>query len=705
MASEALSNLQFIGGRSLPLIRQNEAAECGNACLAMVASYYGFKTDIASLRRRFPTTAQGMTLRTLADMSNKIGLATRALKAEVPDLKRVHLPAILHWDLNHFVVLKKLTKNRAVIHDPARGDLTLGLDEFGNHFTGIVLELMPATGFQRADERNKLAFTSLWSSMQGLGGALTQVLLLSLVLLAYTIAAPQYMQITIDTVLPSLDKDLLITLALGFGLFLVINVVASVLRDLVILYAGSKLAYQISINLFQHLIRLPLPFFERRHIGDIVSRFSSIEPIRQFLTNGVVGGVVDGIMALVTLGLMFAYSPKLAVISLVSLALYVTLRLAMFRPFRTASEREIVSRAAEHTNFIETVRGILSIKVFSQEDQRQQRWHNLLADAVNQSVRVQFLTIAFNSSAVLIRGLEQVIIIYLAAMMAIDAAITVGMIFAFMAYRGQFADNTARLVELIIDFRMLDLHLERLADIALEERGDGGHGTFKIKHGKCEASNLSFAYDNSAPLLFQDASFVIEPGESVAVVGPSGCGKTTLLKILMGLFQPMSGNFKVDGKTIQQIGNANYRSQIAAVMQDDQLFSGTVAENIAFFSSEIDMGHVQDCAKKACIHEDIARLPMGYETFIGDMGAVFSAGQLQRLMLARALYQEPKILFMDEGTAHLDVETERAVNNSIRDLGMTRIIVAHRPETIEMADRVLMIASETIIEVVTEKQK
>ncbi|WP_395174453.1 cysteine peptidase family C39 domain-containing protein [Roseibium alexandrii] len=238
-------------------------------------------------------------------MSNKIGLATRALKAEVQDLKRVHLPAILHWDLNHFVVLKKLTKNRAVIHDPARGDLTLGLEELGNHFTGIVLELMPATGFQRADERNKLAFTSLWSSMQGLGGALTQVLLLSLVLLAYTIAAPQYMQITIDTVLPSLDKDLLITLALGFGLFLVINVVANVLRDLVILYAGSKLAYQISINLFQHLIRLPLPFFERRHIGDIVSRFSSIEPIRQFLTNGVVGGVVDGIMALVTLGLMF----------------------------------------------------------------------------------------------------------------------------------------------------------------------------------------------------------------------------------------------------------------------------------------------------------------------------------------------------------------------------------------------------------------
>ncbi|EEE46742.1 peptidase domain-containing ABC transporter [Roseibium alexandrii] len=705
MASEALSNLQFIGGRSLPLIRQNEVAECGNACLAMVASYYGFKTDIASLRRRFPTTAQGMTLRTLADMSNKIGLATRALKAEVQDLKRVHLPAILHWDLNHFVVLKKLTKNRAVIHDPARGDLTLGLEELGNHFTGIVLELMPATGFQRADERNKLAFTSLWSSMQGLGGALTQVLLLSLVLLAYTIAAPQYMQITIDTVLPSLDKDLLITLALGFGLFLVINVVANVLRDLVILYAGSKLAYQISINLFQHLIRLPLPFFERRHIGDIVSRFSSIEPIRQFLTNGVVGGVVDGIMALVTLGLMFAYSPKLAVISLGSLALYVALRLAMFRPFRTASEREIVSRAAEHTNFIETVRGILSIKAFSQEDQRQQRWHNLLADAVNQSVRVQFLTIAFNSSAVLIRGLEQVIIIYLAAMMAIDAAITVGMIFAFMAYRGQFADNTARLVELIIDFRMLDLHLERLADIALEERTDGGHGTFEIKHGKCEATNLSFAYDNSAPLLFQDASFVIEPGESVAVVGPSGCGKTTLLKILMGLFQPVSGDFKVDGKTIQQIGNPNYRSQIAAVMQDDQLFSGTVAENIAFFSSDIDMERVLSCAAKACVHEDIVRLPMGYETFIGDMGAVFSAGQLQRLMLARALYQEPKILFMDEGTAHLDVETERAVNNSTSNLGMTRIIVAHRPETIEMADRVLMIESETIIEVETEKQK
>lgn len=698
MSEGPLQNLSFGGRKALPIIRQNEATECGNACLAMIATYYGFKTDTSGLRRRFPTSARGMTLASLAENAGQIGFTTRALKLEIEQIKLLRLPAIIHWDLNHFVVLKSAGRKRFTVHDPAKGALTLEYEGFSDHFTGIALELTPNSKFEKHEERTKLKFSSLWSSLRGLIPSLVQVLILSAVMQVYIIAAPQYMQMVIDTVLPNFDTSLLLTLAIGFFLFLLVNVTATVIRQLVILHAGTSMAYQISTNLFNKLVHLPLSFFQKRHVGDIVSRFTSIDPINKFLTDGVVLGLVDGVMAIVTLVLMLIYSPMLALVSIIALILYLVIRIIMFRAFRAATEELIITSAKENTNFMETIRGIQTVKSYAQETRRQQRWQNLLADSVNQSVRVQRLRILFETSNSVITGVEHIILVYLAARLVMTADLTIGMIFAFMAYRDQFVDKATGLVELLIDYRMLGLHLDRIADIAVAEVENRDGDKIDISSGELELKSIGFSYEKHLPPVFEDASISIRSGESVALVGPSGQGKTTLLKIMMGLFTPTSGEVFIDGKSLKSIELKSVRQQTASVMQDDALFAGSIAENISFFDPDPNLEFVMECARLAIIHDEIATMTMGYETLVGDMGSALSGGQVQRILLARAFYKKPKILFVDEGTSNLDVATERLVNASIKAMGITRILVAHRPETISSANRVFEISGGLVTE-------
>jgi ATP-binding cassette, subfamily B, bacterial CvaB/MchF/RaxB len=373
MTKVSAAQLSFGFGRRLPVIRQDEVAECGLASLAMVASYHGIRTDLRAMRRRFTITSRGWTLLSLAENAGKLGFATRALRCGLKNVGQLRLPAILHWDLNHFVVLKSVSRNKLVIHDPARGAVSMSFDEFAEHFTGVALELIPTTDLRPKDERTRLQFSSLWSEMTGLGGTLVQVILFSLIMQVFVLASPQYLQIVVDSVLPALDTDLLLLLAIGFALLLIMNIVASVLRELVILFAGTTLAFQIASNLFHRLMRLPLVYFESRHMGDILSRFESIQPIKDFLVKGLVRSLIDGLMALITLALMFIYRPLLAAIVLGATLLYLALRLGLLRRMRSQTEQVIITGAAENSNFIETLRGIQPIKAFADESNRELR--------------------------------------------------------------------------------------------------------------------------------------------------------------------------------------------------------------------------------------------------------------------------------------------------------------------------------------------
>ena len=672
------------------------------ACVAMVACFHGFRTDLAALRQRFSLSLKGATLKQLIGVSEQLGFNSRPLRGEIEDLKQLALPAILHWDLNHFVVLTRVTGGlrapRYHIHDPAKGALVLTRDELSRHFTGIILELLKSENFQPAQEQTKLRIAQLWSSMSGFWGTFGNVVALSLVLQIAALATPFYMQVAIDTVFPSFDYSLLGVLALGFAGLAVITFMTSWLRSLVLVTLNSALSYQITINLFRHLMRLPLPWFEKRHVGDIVSRFGSTQPITQLLSNGMIAALIDGVLALATLALMFVYSGLLALVACVALLIYIALRVVFLQALKLRNIDAITTAAKENSLFIESVRGIAPIKAFGEEDGRQRIWQTAKADAVNAQIKLGRLSAVFDSSNQLVLGLESVLFVYIAISMALDAQISIGMIFALQAYKQQFLGAGTRLVEQAINYSLINVHLGRIADIALtkqEKMGDIDVGancrSIARPSPSIELRNIRFAYGQGEPEVLKGVNLTVEPGESILLVGPSGGGKTTLLKIMMGLLKPTQGQILIDGVPIDQYGLRRWRSLIASIAQADELFAGSIADNIAFFDSEADRERVRAVTELASVHSDIAAMPMGYDSLVGDMGSILSGGQKQRILLARALYRNPAVLFLDEGTAHLDPPTEASIAAAIGEMGISRIAVAHRPGAASGPTRTIVI--------------
>jgi ATP-binding cassette subfamily B protein RaxB len=568
------------------------------------------------------------------------------------------------------------------------------LEEVSQHFTGVALELRPSNDFQTGRHRERLRLSQLWQRMTGMGQALVQVLVLTLVLQAFVLASPYYMQLAIDQALPALDHDLLTVLALGFGLFTVINAGASLLRSFVLLVAGTTMSFGLASNIARRLFRLPVDWFEKRHTGDILSRFQSIGPIQTFLTQGAVGALVDGALAILTFGLMLWYSPLLALVAAIAFALYAVVRLISFSFEREAQEASIITHGKEQTTLIETLRGMTTLRLFGRETLRHALWQTKLTDAVNSDVRLARIHIWQATANTLIFGLESIVTIWLAVGFVINGAgFSVGMVFAYISYKTQFMQKAAALIDQGIAFKMLGLHLERLSDIALsdEDKSFGANAEFATDlKGRIELRQVFYRYSPSDPFVLDGADLVIEPGEHVAITGPSGGGKSTLVKLLLGLVEPEAGDVLVDGLPLARFGYKSFHAQIAAVLQEDSLFAGSLAENIALFDDALDMERVIAAAVAASIHDDIARMPMQYETLVGDMGSTLSGGQKQRVLLARALYRQPKVLVMDEGTAHLDAAHEQAVNAAIAAMGITRIIIAHRQETIAQAGRVLV---------------
>lgn len=703
MASPA-QLLLFSKKNKLPLILQTEIAECGLACLAMIACYHGHLVDLASLRRRFSMSLKGTTLKDLIDIADRLQLASRPLKLELEDINKLKTPAILHWDMNHFVVLKSAGRGRVTVHDPGNGERTLEYHEASKHFTGVALELTPTGEFKPQAERQEIRLRDFWRDSIGIKRSLIQLLLLSIALQAFALVSPFYMQLVVDQAIVGHDQGLLKVLAIGFLLLLLIKLGTEALRSFVILYFGNMLSFQIGVNLFHHLIRLPLDYFEKRHIGDVVSRFGSMKSVQKLLTTDLVSAAVDGIMTISTLVMMIIYAQRLALVVVFVVSIYAFFRYLLYRPLRQLTEDEIVAKAKEDSNFMETVRGIQSIKIFGRESNRQTIWQNRFADSANLGIRLGKLRIGYSTMNSILFGLENILVIYLGADMVLGGAFTVGMLYAFVAYKDQFSEKAAALVEQMIEFKMLGLHLNRLADITLtrkEVTQDPTTSSTTIS-GQLELRQVSYRYSESEPFTFRNLDVTVEPGGCIAIIGPSGCGKTTLMKVMMGLFSPQEGSVLLDGEPIAKIGLSSYRSQVAAVMQDDQLLSGSIADNIAFFDAEQDQKWVLHCAKLAAIHHDVIAMPMGYNSLIGDMGTMLSGGQKQRILLARALYRQPKILFLDEATSHLDTQLESCVNAAIKTLAITRIIIAHRPDTIQSADRILLFESGQLQDITTQ---
>ncbi|MBX9798749.1 MAG: peptidase domain-containing ABC transporter [Burkholderiaceae bacterium] len=697
-----LENIAFGFRRKLPLILQTEATECGLACLGMVAGFHGHHADLGSLRQRYSISLKGATLADLMRIASQMELATRPLKVELEELTQLQLPCILHWNFNHFVVLRELTVNGATIHDPAFGVRKLSLAELSKSLTGIALELWPNPAFQPQMPKQSIKLRSLMGRITGLGRSFTQILLLALALEVFSLVSPFFMQWVIDNVIVTDDRDLLGTLAIGFGLLMLVQQAVGAIRSWAIIYMGTTLNIQWRANVFAHLVRLPVNYFAKRHLGDVVSRFGAIDQIQHILTTSFLEALLDGLMTVVTLAMMFIYAPQLCLIAVITMVLYALARWGGYAPLRNATEEQIVHTAKQQSHFLETVRGVKAIKLFQREDERRASWLTLVVDQVNADLRTQKLTLLAKTVNGLLFGVENILIIWLGARLVLDGNFSVGVLMAFMSYKQQFDSRVGSLIDKFLEIKMLQLQGERLADIVLAEpeqvRGTRELPEVGVEGISLQVMGLQYRYSEHEPMVLDDLNFTIGAGESVAIVGPSGCGKSTLMNVLLGILPPTGGEVQLGGVSTRQAGVERSRQLIGTVLQDDVLFAGSISDNISFFDPHADPVWIRECARMAAIDAEIANMPMAYNTLVGDMGTILSGGQRQRVLLARALYKRPRILFLDEATSHLDMAKEQEVNLAVSALNMTRVIIAHRPETIASAKRVIVLYGGKIVQ-------
>lgn len=680
--------------RRVPVIHQTETAECGLACLAMICGHFGKNIDLIYLRRKFNLSARGATLAGINGIAEQLGMATRALSLELDELRVLKTPCILHWDFSHFVVLVSVKRNRYVLHDPARGIRYISREEMSRYFTGVALEVWPGSEFQSETLQTRISLRSLINSIYGIKRTLAKIFCLSVVIEAINLLMPVGTQLVMDHAIPAGDRGLLTLISAALMFFILLKAATSTLRAWSSLVMSTLINVQWQSGLFDHLLRLPLAFFERRKLGDIQSRFDSLDTLRATFTTSVIGFIMDSIMVVGVCVMMLLYGGYLTWIVLCFTTIYIFIRLVTYGNYRQISEECLVREARAASYFMETLYGIATVKIQGMVGIRGAHWLNMKIDAINSGIKLTRMDLLFGGINTFVTACDQIVILWLGAGLVIDNQMTIGMFVAFSSFRGQFSERVASLTSFLLQLRIMSLHNERIADIALHEKEEkkpeieivANMGPISL-----ETNGLSYRYDSQSAPIFSALSLSVAPGESVAITGASGAGKTTLMKVLCGLFEPDSGRVLINGIDIRQIGINNYHRMIACVMQDDRLFSGSIRENICGFAEEMDEEWMVECARASHIHDVIMNMPMGYETLIGELGEGLSGGQKQRIFIARALYRKPGILFMDEATSALDSESEHFVNVAIKNMNITRVIIAHRETTLRTVDRVISI--------------
>ncbi len=709
-----MASLKWSGKKQLPVIRQTESAECGLACLAMMACWHGLQTDLSTLRERFRISPQGMTLQRLMECAAGMKLTSRAVRLEPEDLKSLSLPCILHWNMNHFVVLREVRGNRLTIHDPDRGRLTLTLRDAGKHFTGIALETAPASDFVPRNEKKKIRLRELTGATPGLLPAMLRIIVFALALEILTLGSPLVSQMVIDEVLVAADKNLLTLIIIALLLLSLTRMLLSLARQWASITLSVNFNMQWTARVFHHLIRLPLGWYDARSKGSISARFGAVDTIQQALTSQVLEGILDVLLVVTTLGMMLLYSPLLTMIAVLASVVYALLRALWYPHLRQATEDAWDASARESGHFLETLNGILSLRINGVTAQREAAWLNLNVTRRNTQLRQSRLGMCYDIAHTLTGSLVSAVVLWKGAGEVLDGTFTVGMLVAYLSYQGRFSDSISSLTDKFFSWHMLDVYNERLADIVLTPEEGAQHrgssvqqqGTIfpamprvSAKAGLVPLSleQVTFRHQGGNAQLLNGISLVLNPGEVVAITGKSGGGKSTLVNIILGIHTPDTGTVRAFGIAHTHPDYIRVRQQIGTVLQDDHLFRGTIADNIIFFHDERCHERMVQCARLALIDREIMAMPMGYQTLIGETGGGLSGGQKQRLLLTRALYKKPGFLLLDEATSHLDVESEIIISQTLRQTGIPVLLIAHRPETLGSADRILQLDNGKLI--------
>lgn len=680
-----------VSRKKLPVIKQDQFSECGHACVTMISNYHGHKIDLLSLRDIEAPSINGSSMLDLVRLFERLDFTTRAIRVELDELNHVQCPAVLHWNLNHFVVLKSVHRKYVVIHDPAAGERKVLFNELSNSFTGIILEVKKKEQFSVIQAQSKLVLFDLFKNIKGLKNSLTILLFLSLAIELFILINPLFIQYVTDGIVSSNSINNLYVVVTGFLILTICHTFIEYMRSHFIVYLTNRMAEYFSSGVMHHLLKIPYSYFERRHKGDILSRFQAINEIQSKITTDSINTLLDGFVMILALVIMLIYSVKLTLIVLFALSIYIGIRIAAYQHHKKQTEISIGEHAQVNSKFLEIIQSIMSIKLYLKEKSMFQGWQNHFIKAMNADIKISRVNILYNIANMVVFNVEHIMVIAMGALLVMHNQFSIGMLMAFLAYRQSLVNKSSSFIQKIFDYKLISVQLDRVADILLQpvEIKDNVKCINKEIKGDIKVNNLSYRYAENQNWILKDVSFHIKKGEKIAITGPSGIGKTTLLKIMLGLVSPSEGEVFIDDISLSTLGMSKYRNICASVMQDDTLVSGSILDNITFMDTNINIDTVYEVTKMAQIHDDILRMPMGYETLIGDLGSSLSGGQKQRVLIARALYKNPKILFLDEATSHLDNETEIKINNVLKKLNITQIIIAHREESIKMADRVV----------------
>ena len=682
----------------MQFIASEETTDCGYACLAMIANYHGHNIDLAALHKILPSSSRGTYARDIIELADKLSLSSRILELDIGSMEGLNVPCILHWDMDHYVVLHSISNGVYTIFDPAFGVRKIRARQLSKHFTGYAIEFHPLKDFTPLNRKNNIKIQDLWESSSGISNYFIKIAFILIVYQSLSVVMPLYTQLVIDQVITNKDFGLLNILLISFITLGLVSLILTILKSLITIHFSNTLSAQIAVNLKNHLLRLPLSYFSRHHIGDINSRFGSVDNIIDFISHHFLPMIMSALAAMTMTAVMLYYSQSLTFISLGFISFYIVIRLILFSKTKRATMDQLVAEAKASSTFMETLRGMQTVKLFGIENLRSITWCNQFIDALNLGIRLAYLNIVESDVKMFLFLVENLVILYVGAQLVIFDQFSLGMLIAFIAFKEQLKSNAIQFIDLIYKFKLLKVHLDRIGDIVTSEKEQHhSNQLHPIEENEIlEIENLTYRHPGESAPLFTKVNLTIKPGSHIAILGNSGSGKTTLLKVLLGLLQPEAGFIKYGNKEANIIGLQRYRKLFSTIMQDDELFSGTLLENITLFDHYVDLDKLHRCAEQAAILNDINAMPLRFDTIIGDMGSTLSGGQKQRLLIARALYSESKIIIMDEATSALDHENETKINKVFKSLNITRIIVAHRKSTLAFADEFYLLRNQSL---------
>ena len=687
-----------------PYYAQQSASDCGAACLVMIGRYWGKYFSVSRLRDMTNVGRSGASLRALASAAESVGFATRPVKATLEKFAEQSLPAIAHWEGNHFIVVYKITKTQVIVGDPALGQRNLTRKEFEEGWTGYALLLRATSLLKDAEDQD----VGLWKFVELIKPhykVLIEILIASVIMQLFGLVTPVFTQLLLDRVLVQRSIATLNAVGLGMIVFGLFNIAMSGVRSYLLSHTANRISVAMLVGFIKHTFELPLSYFESRFVGDITSRIKENQKIRSFLTGQTLSIILDMLTLVIYLSLMFWYSWQMTLFVLITVPPFFILALASTGILRRIS-REIFNAGTEESRYIiESLTGIRTVRSLAIEQTVRWRWEELLNNRVKKSFNSKVIGIRLSMLSGAIKTFTSTGLMWFGAWQVIQGELTVGQLVAFNMLVGNVLGPFQRFSQLWNQFQEIVISTERLNDVLeaepeedLQKKPRKSLGTLG---GHIRFENVTFRYHpESKNNVLENINFEIKPEQMVALVGRSGSGKTTLSKLILGLYPPTDGKVLIDGQDINGIALRSLRSQVGVVDQDTFLFGGTIRDNICIAHPEATFDEIIQAAQLAGADEFIRQLPLGYETQIGEGGGLLSGGQRQRLAIARALLGNPRLLVFDEATSHLDSESERIIQNNLKTIlqGRTSVIIAHRLSTVRNADLILVMDNGVLAE-------